>query len=103
MTYPAIQQRRSCTSPIQLKVQPPHLDLVGPLPMSASCHTHLFTILDRSTRWAEAIPLQSTLAESCAAAMIVGQIACFGVHHQEKEWMLCEHLLICVYSDVSTK
>jgi hypothetical protein len=54
-----------------------HVDLVGPLPTSASGHTHLIMILDRSTRWAEAIPLKSTLAESCSAAMIVGWFACF--------------------------
>jgi IS30 family transposase len=52
--------------------------LYGPLPTSASGHMHLFTILDRSTRCAEAIPLQSTLAKNCTSAMIVGWIACFG-------------------------
>ncbi len=59
-----------------------HVDLVGSLPISASCHTHLLTVLDRSTRWAEAIPLLSTLAESCAAALIGGWIARFGVPEQ---------------------
>jgi hypothetical protein len=29
-----------------------HVDLVGPLPASAGGHTHLLTVLDRSTRWA---------------------------------------------------
>jgi hypothetical protein len=36
-----------------------HVDLVGPLPSSASC-THLFTIIDRTTRWPEAVPLSAT-------------------------------------------
>jgi hypothetical protein len=56
-----------------------HLDLVGPLPASAGGHTHLLTAIDRSTLWAEAIPLSSTLAESCAAALIGGLVARFGV------------------------
>jgi hypothetical protein len=59
-----------------------YVDLVGPLPTSAGGHTHLLTILDRSTRWAEAIPLCSTIAESCAAALIGGWVARFGVPEQ---------------------
>ncbi len=59
-----------------------HLDLVGPFPTSAGGHTHLLTVIDRSTRWAEAIPLHSTSAESCAAALIGGWIARFGVPAQ---------------------
>jgi RNase H-like domain found in reverse transcriptase/Integrase zinc binding domain len=48
-----------------------HIDLVGPLPCSAEGYTHLFTIIDRSTRWCEAIPLCSTTADDCAAALIL--------------------------------
>jgi transposase InsO family protein len=59
-----------------------HVDLVGPLPASAGGHTHLLTILDRSTRWAEAIPLRSTSAESCATALIGSWVARFGVPEQ---------------------
>ena len=33
-----------------------HVDLVGPLPVSEDGYSHLFTIVDWSTRWAEAIP-----------------------------------------------
>jgi hypothetical protein len=54
-----------------------HVDLVGPLPTSASGHTHLLTVIDQSTRWAEAIPLLSTSVESCAAALIGGWVAHF--------------------------
>jgi cleavage and polyadenylation specificity factor subunit 1 len=32
-----------------------HVDLVGPLPVSREGFTHLFTMVDRSTRWAEAV------------------------------------------------
>jgi transposase InsO family protein len=56
-----------------------HIDLVGPLPCSAEGYTHLFTIIDRSTRWCEAVPLRSTTANDCAAALISGWVARFGV------------------------
>jgi hypothetical protein len=38
-----------------------HVDLVGPLPTSAAGHSYIFTAVDRSTRWLEAILLQDTL------------------------------------------
>jgi hypothetical protein len=59
-----------------------HVDLVGPLPTSAGGYTHLLTVLDRSTRGAEAIPLRSTSAESCATALIGSWVARFGVPEQ---------------------
>jgi hypothetical protein len=55
-----------------------HVDLVGPLPKSAG-FTHLFTVMDRTTRWPEAIPLSSTAAADCAAALFTGWIQRFGV------------------------
>ena len=55
-----------------------HVDLVGPLPPSAD-HTYLFTIIDRTTRWPEAIPLSSTSAADCAAALVHHWVARFGV------------------------
>ena len=55
-----------------------HVDLVGPLPPSQG-YTHLFTIIDRSTRWPEAIPVNSTTAAECARALIRNWIARFGV------------------------
>ncbi len=59
-----------------------HIDLVGPLPASREGFTHLFTVVDRSTRWAEAIPLRSTSAACCAEALIGGWVARFGVPEQ---------------------
>ena len=55
-----------------------HVDLVGPLPPSHG-FTYLFTIIDRFTRWPEAIPISDTSAVSLARAFISGWIARFGV------------------------
>jgi RNase H-like domain found in reverse transcriptase/Integrase zinc binding domain/Integrase core domain len=56
-----------------------HIDLVGPLPATAGGYTHLLTIVDRSTRWAEAVPLRSTAAAACLDAVIGTWIARFGL------------------------
>ena len=55
-----------------------HIDLVGPLPPSQG-FTYLFTIVDRFTRWPEAIPLTDTSAASCARALLFHWIARFGL------------------------
>ena len=58
-----------------------HVDLVGPLPVSAAGHSHLLTVVDRCTRWPEAIPMRSTTAEDCADAFVEHWVARFGVPH----------------------
>jgi hypothetical protein len=55
-----------------------HVDLVGPLPRSSG-FSYLFTVVDRTTRWPEAIPLTSITAADCAAALLQGWIQRFGV------------------------
>ena len=55
-----------------------HVDIVGPLPPSRGM-TYLFTIIDRYTRWPEAIPMADATAASCARALISHHIARFGV------------------------
>ena len=55
-----------------------HVDLVGPLPSSKG-FTHIFTVIDRSTRWPEAIPLKDTSTSTCVNALISGWIARNGV------------------------
>ena len=55
-----------------------HVDIVGPLPPSQG-YTHLFTIVDRFTRWPEAIPLSDTSTTACARALITHWIARFGL------------------------
>jgi transposase InsO family protein len=56
-----------------------HIDIVGPLPTSPDGFSHLLTAVDRSTRWAEALPLKATTVAACAEAFIAGWIARFGV------------------------
>ena len=51
-----------------------HIDLVGPLPASRG-HTHLLTVIDRFTRWPEAIPLTQTDTASVARAFALHWIA----------------------------
>ena len=46
-----------------------HVDLVGPLPPSEG-HCYLFTIIDRFSRWPEAVPLVDATAASCVRAML---------------------------------
>ena len=55
-----------------------HLDLVGPLPESEGC-TYLLTIIDRYSRWLEAVPLSDMTAKSCARALIRHWISRYGV------------------------
>ena len=54
------------------------MGLVGPLPSSHG-FMYLFTMIDRTMRWPEAVPLYSISAESCARAFISTWISRFGV------------------------
>ncbi|XP_032871989.1 uncharacterized protein LOC116969181, partial [Amblyraja radiata] len=55
-----------------------HVDIVGPLPSSQGM-TYLFTVVDRFTRWPEAIPLPNSATTTCARALLAHWIARFGV------------------------
>ena len=55
-----------------------HVDLVGPWPAS-KVYTHLLTVIDRFTRWPEAIPLAQTDAASIGSRFALHWIARFGV------------------------
>ena len=54
-----------------------HLDLVGPLPESEG-QTYLMTVIDRYSRWLEAIPMSDISAKSCATSLIRHWVARFG-------------------------
>ena len=56
-----------------------HVDLVGPLPPSQEGFTHLLTIIDRATRWVEAVPMTSTTAAACADAVVRCGVTRFGL------------------------
>ena len=55
-----------------------HVDLVGPLPLSQG-FSYLLTVVDRFTRWPEAIPVIDISAETCARAFLTHWMAIFGV------------------------
>ena len=55
-----------------------HMNLVGPLPPSNGS-TYLLTVVDRFSRWPEAIPLSNITSASCAQALISHWIAHFGI------------------------
>ncbi|WP_435316540.1 DDE-type integrase/transposase/recombinase, partial [Klebsiella pneumoniae] len=58
-----------------------HVDVVGPLPTSQGCR-YIFTIIDRSTRWPEAVPMTDATTDSCASALIEAWISRFGLPDQ---------------------
>ena len=55
-----------------------HLDIVGPLPESQG-RSYLLTIMDRFSRWLEAIPMTTVTAADCATALLRHWVSRYGV------------------------
>jgi cleavage and polyadenylation specificity factor subunit 1 len=55
-----------------------HVDLVGPLQYSDN-FIYIFTIIDRTSKWMEAIPLSETSMAACTKALTFTWISRFGV------------------------
>ena len=56
-----------------------HIDIVGKLPRSASGHEFLVTMIDRATRWLEAVPTRTVTAEAGAGIVMTHWGARFGI------------------------
>ena len=54
-----------------------NVDLVGPLSPSRG-YTYLLTMVDRTTRWPEVVPLSSNTAAEVARAFVMAWVARFG-------------------------
>ena len=55
-----------------------HIDLVGPLPPSNG-FTYLLTIVDRYTRWPEAIPVSDTTTSTIVTALLYNWVSRYGL------------------------
>lgn len=55
-----------------------HIDLVGPLPMSQK-KTYILTMIDRKTRWVEAVPLSCISATNVAKHLISTWFSRYGI------------------------
>ena len=65
--------------PVSDRFQHVHIDLVGPMGMSSEGNTYMLTMLDRHTRWLEAVPMSNISAEHCARVFLMQWVARFGV------------------------
>ena len=73
-------QSRISALPTSRRFSHVHVDVVGPLRPSQG-FSHFFTVVDRFTRWPEAIPVSDTSALSLARALLQNWVSRFGTPH----------------------
>ncbi len=76
------KQPRASVQPIPIprrRFSHVHVDLVGPLPASEDGYLYIMTMVDRTTRWLEAVPLKNISASGCVEAFLSSWVARFGV------------------------
>ena len=61
------------------------VDVVGPLPSSQG-YKYLLTIIDRTSRWVEAVPMTEATANNCCTAFIEGWLQRFGLPKQLRSY-----------------
>lgn len=66
------------TFPPTERFQHIHIDIVGPLPTTAQGHRYLVTMIDRLTKWPEAIPTDEITADRIATIVYQHWISRFG-------------------------
>ena len=59
-----------------------HVDLVGPLSTARDGSRYLFTKIDRTSHWVEAVPHRDMEAFTCTGAFIATWVVRFGVPAQ---------------------
>ena len=76
------KQEEAPVEPIDVPATPfthVHVDLVGPLSPSSKGHTYLMTMIDRTTRWPEVVPLSNVTAQLVADTFAETWVSRFGV------------------------
>ena len=56
-----------------------HMDFVGPFKSSRKGHNYLLTMMDRYSRWIEAIPMRDPTAQTCAQVFVSSWICRHGI------------------------
>jgi transposase InsO family protein len=85
-----------------------YVDLVRPFPVSAAGNRYLFTVIDRSTWWVEAVPVPDISTAMCLATLFSGWIRHYGMpdlltsDHGEVwaalcKWLGISHIIITAY------